>query len=196
MDAPKTLLVATLLACLTACGSTAPSRFYVLTPAAAVDDGAASDLVVGVELIGLPGSVDRPQMVSAVDPNERTLSEFDRWAEDLGTNMARVVRQNLEQALGAPVYEVPSRWMPPADYKVGLEIVAFDGTPEGACVLEARWHLADGSGNWVATHHARFESSAEGDGYGGVAEAMSANLSELSDAMAHSILGEPAPSGS
>ena len=196
MDAPKTLLVATLLACLTACGSTAASRFYVLTPAAPADDGAASDLVVGVELLGLPGSVDRPQMVSSVDPNERTLAEFDRWAEDLGANMARVVRQNLEQALGSPVYEVPSRWMPAADFQVGLEIIAFDGQPEGACVVEARWHLTDGSGNFVATHHARFENNADEDGYGGVADAMSRNLADLSDAMAHSILGEPAPSGS
>ena len=193
MGVPKALLAAALLAGLTACGSTAPSRFYVLTPAAPVDDGAASDLVVGVELLGLPGSVDRPQMVSAVGPNERMLSEFDRWAEDLGTNVARVVRQNLEQALGSPVYEAPSRWMPPADFKVGLEIVAFDGMPEGLCVLEARWHLVRGSGNWIATHHARFESGAEGDGFAGVAAAMSRNLSDLSDAIARSILGEPGP---
>ncbi len=43
----------------------------------------------------LPRYVDRPQIVTRTSPYELNLAEFDRWAESLDANFARVLADNL-----------------------------------------------------------------------------------------------------
>ena len=81
-------------------GSTAPSRFYLLTPvegaaveaAAAVDSSKSTVFLAAVEL---PKYLSDPQIVTRIDGNELDFAEFDRWAEPLRDNFVRVLANNL-----------------------------------------------------------------------------------------------------
>lgn len=167
-----------------ACGSTTPtSRFYVLSPTGQPPAGVVGrSVIVGVEPVRLPAAVDRSQMLTYVSTNQRQLAELDRWAEPLGENMTRVIGQNLEARLGpASVYSLPSRFAPPLDYVVSIEVLEFDAVFGGACSLRARIHLVDGQGRWVASRLVHAVASGSSDGAAGVAEAMSSNLDTLCD---------------
>ena len=45
--------------------------------------------------ITIPASVDRPQIVVAMSPNQVRLDEFNRWVSPLQNNIGRVVAENL-----------------------------------------------------------------------------------------------------
>ena len=87
-----------LLLGLEACTST-PSRFYVLSSLSASETIAATAAtqgpVIGVGPITLPKYLDRPQIVTRAGSNQLALAEFDRWAEPLQDNVARVLAENL-----------------------------------------------------------------------------------------------------
>ncbi|GJM23329.1 MAG: hypothetical protein DHS20C15_32440 [Planctomycetota bacterium] len=166
-----------------ACGSTAPSRFYVLTPTAGSELGASSALgAVALAPVVLPRSVDRSQIVTRRASNEVSLAEFARWAEPLEENVARVIEQNLEARLGeSSVFDSDSRWGPDAAFIVAVVVQEFDAVIDGACTLVARLHVSDGAGTWLATRSVRAQNTSSESGAAGVAQAMSANLHELSE---------------
>jgi uncharacterized lipoprotein YmbA len=170
---------------LTACGTTPASRFYVLIPTLEAETTATSpSMTLGLQPVKLPASVDRSQMVSSISSHQRQLSELDRWAEPLHENVTRVIGQNLEARLGpASVYPLPHRAAPEFQSVVSIEILEFDAVVDGQCSIVARFHIVDGSGLWKTSQLVHAASSGRSGGAAGVAEAMSANLASLCDAI-------------
>src|SRR5512137_1498671 len=83
---------------LTACASP-PSHFYTLSPSQDTLAGSASSATVAVGPVSIPESVNRPEMVVQVGPNQVALDEFNRWAAPLQAEIQRVVVENLVQLL-------------------------------------------------------------------------------------------------
>jgi uncharacterized lipoprotein YmbA len=64
----------------------APTKLYILSPLAgpAVEMHNKTDeifMTIGVGPVHLPEYLDRPEIVTRINPNELKLAEFDIWAE-------------------------------------------------------------------------------------------------------------------
>lgn len=127
------------------CGSTDPSRFYLLTPlqeAEAVQPDSGKALSIAVGPVNLPEYLDRPQIVTRFEGNEIRLAEFDRWAEPLGANMTRTIAENLSRLLATDQITLfPWKGPAPLDCRVAVDVIRFDADELGQITLKACWTL-------------------------------------------------------
>ena len=85
-----------------ACGASAPARFYTLDSAASADGAPAQRVCGMVEPVVIPAADDQPQLVVQVSPNRVEMDEFNRWAAPLSDSIARAVAGDLVVLLGTP----------------------------------------------------------------------------------------------
>lgn len=120
---PTLLLAAVVLA---GCASEPRTNFYTLVPAAVPAQAAAkAPYSVAIGPVGVPDSLDRPQMVLRSGANQVTISEFERWAGPLKNEIALAVAENLKVQLGgASVFAYPQGTG--ADVTVSVDVQRFD----------------------------------------------------------------------
>lgn len=127
------------------CGTTEPSRFYLLNPAefpSGTGEGITKDCSVVIGPVEIPKYLDRSQIVTRFNLNEIHLAEFDRWAEPLGQNITRVILENLSIELSTDqVFLYPYRDSKPVKYRVAVTFVRFDADDQGCLGLLARWKI-------------------------------------------------------
>jgi uncharacterized lipoprotein YmbA len=129
------------------CRTSAPTRFYVLTPLAELDASRPTappraPLNVGVRRVTLPEYLDRPQIVTRIGPSQLAISDFDRWAGPLADEFPRVLALNLGAVLPSNnVVVFPWPRGAPVDYEVSVEVTQFEGRAGGECALVARWTI-------------------------------------------------------
>ena len=139
------LVLAVLVVAMGGCSSTAPSRFFELSPLATstskMDDGNRS-LTVGITRIGMPDYLDKPQIATRIGPNEIRYDEFNRWAGSLKESFSRVLVENLSNLLGTQKVIIDT-WigMVAVDYQVWIEVIRLDADPKGDVTLKAKWAL-------------------------------------------------------
>jgi len=144
------LLAALLLAA--GCASPLPPVQWVRLPAQAPDAPAAPRPPGGpawqlMSPVLLPGHLDRDALL--VPQGQAGLQPLGgaRWAEPLRDAVPRLLRQDLAQLLGAPLWAAP---LPPGvrpARQLRLEVTALDVADGGRSVrLQARWSLADPAG--------------------------------------------------
>lgn len=113
-------------------------RYYVLsapTPAA----GQLNEKSIGVLPVTMPGYLSRPQLVVREDDGVTIrINDFDRWGEEPGTGVARVLCETLA-SLGRSA--VPLRTGTQVDSRLMLDIRRFDGPLNGNVTLDAVWTL-------------------------------------------------------
>lgn len=169
-------------------GPTPPSRFYLLRALEAPPertDGPG----IGVGPVRLAGYLDRPQIVRRRGSYALQLAEFDRWAEPLGESITRVVMANLAAALGTDrVQRHPWRDSRAVDLEVQLDVLRFDGPPEGPVELEVLWRLRTPAGTRL--NISRLREPLEGSGYEAQADAMSRALQRLCREIAGAAAGD------
>ena len=171
-----------------------PSRFYLLSALPDVDTVApgasgAQGTTIGVGPVTLPRYLDRPQIVTRTGPNELKSAEFDRWAEGLDANFARVVAENLSLILPtARVAVYPWPRATAIDYQVIVEVTHFLSQAGGESLLSAEWLLFEGEGLQVlATGKSRFSAPAAGQDYASMVAAMSQTVASLSREIATAV---------
>ena len=181
------LTLSAMLVILVGCGTTAPSRFYILqsmsVEAARIEAGApGKDIAIGVGPVELSRHLDRPQIVIRAEGNEVSFAEFDRWAEPLKETISRVLSENLSILLSTDrVSEFPWKSSTFIDYRVEASLLRFDVSPEGNTILIANWTISDGLGKKVLLkRRSVIRSSATGQGYKAKVLAMNRTLSDLS----------------
>jgi hypothetical protein len=139
---------------LSGCARTQQLSYYQLSPletarnAAAI--GGTGEMVLGIGPVRLPEYLDRPQFVTRLSTNRLQLEDSQRWAEPLGENIARVLRENLSALLGAErilLYPWPASQA--TDYQLLLEILHFENESDGAARLVARWSVKGKDGGTV-----------------------------------------------
>jgi uncharacterized lipoprotein YmbA len=137
-----------LLGCcaLFACGSSPPTRFYILneiaptTPAPAA--ATPNQIPVRVEPITLAPELDRPEIVSRIGANRVHVAGSDRWAAPLAEQIRRVLSNDLSARLSPGSVADPNE--PSTKNSRQRLIIAIDefyGDDSCAVSLRASWSL-------------------------------------------------------
>lgn len=143
-------LIGFLAALLLVAGCTSePSRLYTLTaaqprpPAPAAKPGR----VIGLESVGVPDYLRRPEIVVRTTGNRLNALEYDRWGGTLELMINQTLLRNLNAALeGAEVLQMPVRVELNPSNTVEVDLDRFDAEEAGQAVLEARWRIYDSDG--------------------------------------------------
>ena len=171
------LVLATLLAALAACGSTPRSNFYglsvVATPAA---EGSYVSVQVGP--VTVPASVDRPQIVVGAGPNQYVLDEYNRWASPLDQAIADALVGDLAALLGSPNVTTTAGSIGDAGYRVGVQVQRFESRLDSSVDFEAAWVVRRLADDRVLSGRTVVQQPAPG-GYPGIAIAHSQAVGRL-----------------
>ena len=177
-----------LTALLAACAG-AHENYYRLDATAAASTGrSGSGLSVAIGPVGLPGYLDRAEIVFATGPNEFQIPSNALWLGSLRENISRAVAADLGQILGSR--NVRSSFEPGSTprYRVALDIAHFHGISGQEAILELRWKIQDGaSGALLSQESASFKESINGDGYGPLVAAESRLLAQAASAIARTL---------
>lgn len=192
--------IGALLVEISGCARSPSSRFYLLdslSDSTPIPEGKKSSenrcVSIGIGPIEIPDYLDQTQIVTRVTANEIKLAEFDRWAEPLKDNIARVLAKNLSNLLC--IEEISFfPWLReiPKDYRIEVKVIRFDGSPGNKVVLEAWWRLLSGDGKTLLqSKRSNFSELAGGRDYKPLVSAQSQILAGLSREIAESIKNQP-----
>ena len=169
------------------CGTSPPIRYYQLSALPLSNNQVIAEsgkhrTMIGIGPVDIPPYVDRLQLVTRAGPHVLDLSEFDRWAEPLETDVKRVIVENLSQLFaGERAAVVVWDGGIPLDYQVRIEVTRFDFLKSGEAVLNARWTVAGkNEGETLILKTSGFTHPAPSDDYALMVGAMSRNLESLS----------------
>ena len=189
------LTIVALLMHLAGCASSAPTRFYVLSPLASTqaesqalkDEGCVS---IGIGPLELPAYLDRPQIVTRVSENELNLAEFDKWAEPLKDNFSRVLVENLSTLLCADAISIfPWKGPTPMDYQVEVAVIRMDGNIGGNALLVVRWAIfRENNRKMLLTRQSSYSESLRSQSYKALVSAQSRAIGDLSREIAEVIM--------
>lgn len=186
------LAAAVLLGALAASCASKPSHFYTLESVATATDAAAASYAVIVGPVTIPASVDRPEMVVQVAPNQVELLEFDRWASPLGEAISRTVAGDLSALLGTPRVASGPIANFTADYRVTLDVQRFDAKAGVGVDVDTVWVVKPATGTGSRSGRTTTHEPAGAAGYDALAGAYSRALAQLSEDVATAIRAEAA----
>jgi uncharacterized lipoprotein YmbA len=176
------------------CASSPEPQFYTLFP----HDGRTWEgepLEVQLRRPGLPGYLDRPQIVRHEQPGKIEFSGADCWGAPLDGMVGSILAQNLAQRLpGASVYGESGAISSAPDVLVEVDIQRFELTERGDVELVAQ----------VALHWPKTEAPARLERYTSsrspadrsttrLVTEMSELLAELANSIARSLRAGPTP---
>jgi uncharacterized lipoprotein YmbA len=206
----KLLTALALSPVLTACSTTSPTRFYVLSTITDKPEGTPADVSIGVGPINLPQYLDRPQIVTRLSSNQLVVGEFDQWGGQLDDGFARTLAGNLSVLLQTDRVQLyPWKDEDSLDYGVTVDVINFEQDVDGSSLLDVYWSLTEArservklrrhatyrepGGTPITEAQARSSGGLLGDSksrpYDGVVAAMSRNLAALSRDIAKAIRG-------
>ena len=177
---------------LTSCGSTPPSRFYLLSPmdkSVRTTSGGQWDDGIVVGPVSFPQYLERPQIVSYAGDNQLRLGEYDRWGEALEDNMLRVLAQNIGILLNTNkvfVYPLPADI--PVRYRIIIDIMGFEQQSDDRVKLDLRWGILSlEEGGVIVTGNAVVHRDVASKGYADIVREMSLALGEASREIAEAL---------
>ncbi len=142
----RLILCALLVLPLLACGTTTPTRFYVLSqvPAGLKPADPPAPRSVGVGPVNLPQYLDRPQIVTRISSNQLAVGEFDQWGGQLDDTFARTLAGNLSTLLGTDEVQLyPWKDDASLNYQVTVDVINFEQDVDGSSLLDVYWSLVD-----------------------------------------------------
>jgi uncharacterized lipoprotein YmbA len=144
MTRPLLLAAALLLA---ACGSTPRESYYTLSADPVPMPPNASGVSVVVGPVAVPDAVDRSPLVVRTGPNEVAIDDLHRWVEPLKTGIPRALAELLMRELGTPhVLAGRSASGTKADYRVAVDVQAFESSFSEGAILDAAWTVTPAQG--------------------------------------------------
>ena len=171
------LMLGLTLVFLAGCGTTRPSKFYILSPMPAGESVTATgnEPAIGLGPVVMPKYLDRPQIVQRAGDNQLLLAESHRWAEPLANNFTRVLAENLAATI--PVDQVavyPWSRTTRVDYQVSVDVMRFDADTNGNAVLSSDWKVLETESNEViAMKRSTFSEAALATDYAAIVAAQS-----------------------
>jgi uncharacterized lipoprotein YmbA len=143
--------------------------------------------MIAVGPVILPKYLDQPQIVTRTSDHTLNLDEFHRWMGPLEDDFSATLSKNLSVLLSeARFFVVPFR-SPVGDYRVGLEVVRFDGQMDGDVSLMATWGIfGKDEKELFLAGKSNFQETASG-GYEGLVAAHSRLVEALSREIADAI---------
>ena len=189
------LALATIFLVLNGCGTTPPSRFYVLEAMPGIETVPTSAtkqdaLHIGVGPVEFAEYLDRAQIVTRTGSAEVKLAETHRWAEPLHNNFGRILAENLSILLDTDKISLqPSRNWSEIDYQVLINVWQFDASKQGEVSLVANWSIRAEGGAELLTMKKSAYSIDVGDAasYNDIVRALSKTTEFLSREIAKAI---------
>ena len=187
-----TRLGLTAFALLLGCGSSPEPTFYALAPTRGAEN-AAPVHVIEMRRPGVPGYLDRSDIVTGVASYRLRVANTERWGEPLGDMIARVLAQDLQQRLpGSVVFTEAGALAASPDALVEVDIQRFDAGQDGAVTLAAQVVVQSGQERaLLATRSLRLSARSSGAGTAALAATMSALLGQLADQIADAFHARP-----
>lgn len=193
------LVVSVLCAC--SIGHRSPeTRYYVLAlPAASAPAEGARNVTgprVGIGPVILSNYLDRQQIfIRQSNSTDVMLTEYDRWGEDLGDGVSRLLVESVSARLAAVGgTALPMRANVPLDWRIGVNVNRFDGAPGADVVLDADWGVYTPQGDILREGHflAKAQSA---PGIDGLVRAHGELLARFGDVLAEAARTAAAESG-
>ena len=188
-----------LLSLLLLCGCTSKSpNYYVLhslqseAPNVRVTKS-ESDLTIGVGPVKIPEYLDRPEMTTRSSPDSLQFAEFDKWAEPLEKNLARVLAENLSILLSTDrVVVFPWPGSMHVLYQVTVDVAQMEYAPDGKALLVAGWSVFGNDGQkLLAIKRSRIIVPVQSTGFEAIAAAQSRAVGDMSREIAACIESLP-----
>ena len=189
---PRAAALCALLLVAVACGTTAPTKFYLLSTLPGSGSGPshpAHPTAIGVGPVEVASYLDRQEIVTRHGPNELGISEFHLWAEPLESNLSQVLVENLSVLLSAdPVSLSPFPGPTPVDYRVEVKVLRLEGKLGENASLVARWTLFHAEGQEaLPTRESSFSEPTQVPDYEALVSAQSRAVAALSREIAEAI---------
>lgn len=163
--------------------STPSSRFYLLEPISnRLNNKSVSEskMLVALSNVRVPDYADRPQIVTATDPNVYHLSELNRWAEPLDDNITRVLAENLSVLVPAEVLLTrASNFSKQAEFHVSAQVLNFYVDPKGQAELTAQWIISH-NGKMLLSGKKTYRAPASTEDYQLMVSALNECLNRMS----------------
>ena len=177
-------LISFLQVMLTGCGSTTPSRFYLLTSVEAQQPGAATlqAPAVGIGPVTFPAYLDRSEIALRSGGNEIHYAGSHRWATSLKTAFSHTLSENLSILLPTDKTLVyPWSRSTRLDYQLMVNVTRFDAATDGTVVLAVSWNIIRSSDNAVIKRNrVSYTEAAGGTDYAVIVAAQSRVVEKLS----------------
>lgn len=170
---------------LAGCGSSPPTRFYVLDPAPPASQATRpAGTPVRLAAVHLPDELARTEIVSGLGANRLQVRGEDRWAAPLDDMSRRVLAQDLAERLAPGRLVLPHSPAPRGAAQLVVDVQAFGTDAAGAARLQGGWSLVEAGGQPVARRPFDLSESAGATGAQAQAAAMSRLLGQLADQIA------------
>ncbi len=149
-------------------------------------------MTVSIGPLQLPDYLRGPQIVTRSGKNELKLSESDRWAGTLESDVVRVLVENISVLLSPEQFSI-TRWSPysesrePSMFRVEVLVDRFEGTLGGSVSLRAQWSLYDKDKGLLLKKESAINEHANDSSYGALVDAMSSALEKMSQEIADGI---------
>jgi uncharacterized lipoprotein YmbA len=190
LDQRPFIALGLLVVILAGCAGSPSSKFYQLNPSQnrtsiTPDASPKQNLVIAIGPVRIPDYLDRPQIVTRAGKNELKLSEFDRWAGSLESDVTRVLVEDISSLLPADRFSVV-RWIPylegqvPASYRVEVLVDRFEGTLSDSVLLKAQWSVFAHNRNLLLKRESLIREQISGGSYEALVASMSSALEKLS----------------
>lgn len=190
LDQRPLIALGLLVVILAGCASSPSSKFYQLNPlqnrtSITPDAFPEQNQIIAIGPVRIPDYLDRPQIVTRSGKNELKLSEFDRWAGSLESDVTRVLVEDISSLLPADRFSVV-RWTPylesqvPASYRVEVLVERFEGTLGDSVLLKAQWAVFAKDKRLLLKKEAEIREEMNGSSYEALVAAMSSALERLS----------------
>jgi uncharacterized protein len=191
-----TVCMAFALPMLSACGKSAPVRFYSLASDSRTVQATPAPktpcFALGVGPVDFPAYLDRTQIVTRGDANRMHLSEFDQWIEPVQANFTSALMDALSsQVCAKPLVGFPWPGGVRPDRQIAVQVREFDGKLGREAVLRADWSVIDKDGKVLVWKSTFLREACPGGEYGSLVAAQSSLVGTLAKEMAQAILGLP-----
>jgi uncharacterized lipoprotein YmbA len=180
------------------CASSRAARFYTLNSFGTSgehprDVASERGTAVAIGPVAIPDYLHRPQIITRSGEREIDLAEFERWAGSLEQDISRVLAENLSALLSGDhvtVLRLRDVHPFPVKYRVGVDVMRFEGSIGGSVTLAARWSVhREEDGNVLSARESIVREPVEGPDYDALVAAMSRALATLSREIAGAIPG-------
>jgi uncharacterized protein len=171
--------VVALLAC-----SSAPTKIHTLYPIApaAVRD-AYTGPPVRIDVVHMPPSLDRIEVVSNVTPGQLKINDLDHWSAPLGQVARQALSADMVTRLPQGRVIFPHLNKPEGALGIAVDVLDFGGDETGFH-LQASWVTSTPGAKPATSGTAMLRTDASGTGPDAAAHALSSLLAQLADRIA------------
>jgi uncharacterized lipoprotein YmbA len=149
----QTLLLMVIPFLVASCFRSPPVRFYSLQPLPQQIERKVLTTGPRIEILiaEFPSYLSTPQMVLRKTNGEVVIDDFNRWSEELRSNLERTLIENLVVRLNnASVVPVQMYQVSDPSRTLRIEVLQFDVVERKEALLKARWGGGRGAGRTEA----------------------------------------------